>query len=402
MNQGFNVVYASQIPGVALDCDLMAGTKIGGGTATDNTAAFNSLLATASATNPIKLIIDGSSLVSGIVLPSTGYVCLEGIDRFNSGFYQKSASNADVIQNGIPYINIGGFTPTGTAPALGGPVEIRNLFINGNRGNGTNGNSNSGDPRGIPSTYWFANICLYGVNGLVIENVYSYDSSAYSFRLINCANGGIRNNIIFNPNVTPGLNQDCIHMCKPFTDFTIHGNLMYNNNSDDGVAINAPEGYSSGTMDRIVVHSNTYTGVLHAIRIYGANDGDVGTVNFSNNTGLASTAVIWVGVGTAGTGDIGARVIIGSNNVFQMTSVGSWLDLTSNVGDITLSNCVWLSPVATGNFVAGSPGTASSITLNNCQIYRTIAGNNTSTNFAAGSSYTISKFTMNNCQVVNE
>ena len=58
------VVYASQIPGVVLDANLDGPPTQ---TCTDNTARLNTVLATASAARPLKLVIDGASCIDNIV-----------------------------------------------------------------------------------------------------------------------------------------------------------------------------------------------------------------------------------------------------------------------------------------------------------------------------------------------
>ncbi len=67
---GMTYVRASQI-GCGLDCDLRNGrNKHTGGKATDDGPRINAAMASASASNPITLIIDGSALISGLFLPA--------------------------------------------------------------------------------------------------------------------------------------------------------------------------------------------------------------------------------------------------------------------------------------------------------------------------------------------
>ena len=64
--------------GCILDCDLATGLTSTGQPATDNTALLNAFLATASATNPISLVLDGPTLTTGLLIRG-GYTTIEGI-----------------------------------------------------------------------------------------------------------------------------------------------------------------------------------------------------------------------------------------------------------------------------------------------------------------------------------
>lgn len=406
MSQPYSEVKASSIAGVVLDCDLTTGTKIGGGTATDNTAALNGFLANASATNPLKLILDGPSLVTGLVLSSAGYTTIEGTEAGpGSGIYVQAASNHDAIQNGIPY-NFAGFQPTGSPPAQTGPVMLRNFMINGNRGNGTNGNSNSGNPNGITGTYWYCNITLYGVQNLHIEDMYIFNAPQYGIRLMNCSDVHISNNRISNLNLGPNTNGDGIHLCGPVTDVFITNNYL--NSVHDAIALNAPEGYPNGVIDRVVAVGNTFQNTDRAMRSYGHIEAQVGSVVFSDNEGTVGTDVIVLGVNDGiapATGDIAVRSLVASGNKFVTT--GNWLSLQAGVGEVTLTDCQWLSPSNNGAFIIGEiAGTISSLTINNCSIYRNTAGgggNPTATDLLVATvAITIKKLTINGFYVIDE
>lgn len=391
MNQGFNEVKASSIAGVALDCDLSTGLKIGGGTATDNTAALNAFLATASATNPIKLIMDGPSLITGLMLTAAGYTTIEGLGR-GTGFYMKSGSNSTAIQNPLP----------GTMPGTNGAnVILRDFMVNGNRGNGTNGNSTNGDPRGGSPLLLF-NLHLCNLNGVVLDSLYLYDAPSFGVLFDNCHDVVIEGCTVINPNLTPTFNNDGIHFNGPASDIRMSNIEIANNNSDDAIALNAPEGYS-GVIDRVTIVGCTFNGVYNALRAYGNADNQIGSVVFSDNIGVAAHAVLAVGF-NGGTGDASGRSLVFSGNTFQLTGSGQgamFLLLASNAGDITMTDCTWLNPIA-GSFISGSSN-ISSITLNNCRIYRTTSGNNTSTPvLSAGSATTIGRFTVNGFSVVNQ
>jgi hypothetical protein len=406
MNQGFNSVLASSLTGVVLDCDLSTGNHINGGAATDNTAALNAFLATASATNPIKLILDGPSLVTGLVISSAGYTTIEGIGGgLGSGIFVASGSNHDAIQNGIPYTSAG-FAPTTAAPPQTGPVALRNFMINGNRGDGTHGNSTSGSPAGISGTYWYCNITLYGVQNLHIEGMHLFNQPQYGIRLMNCSNVHINNNKISNLNLGTNTNGDGIHLCGPVTDVFITNNYL--NSVHDAVAVNAPEGYTNGVIDRVIVMGNTFQNTDRAMRCYGHSEAQVGSVVFSGNEGSVFVNVIVLGVNdgiTPSTGDMAVRSLLASGNKF--TTGTNWLSLQGGVGEVVLTDCQWLSPTNNGAFIVGEgfAGTISSLTLNNCSIYRSTAGNgNPSANeFLVGTAaITIKKLVINGMYVIDE
>ena len=115
---GMNYVRASAI-GCALDCDLSTGrNKHHGGAATDDGPRINAAMATASAANPITLIIDGSALISGLFLPAGGLLGVLPVSGAAPGFYVKSGTNNDGIHNGPPDAALH-FNPGPPAPPVG-------------------------------------------------------------------------------------------------------------------------------------------------------------------------------------------------------------------------------------------------------------------------------------------
>lgn len=398
-------VSASSI-GVVMDCNVATGQKIGGGTPTDNTTVLNTWLASVGGiTNPVELLVDGGFACKGVVLPSAGYVKLRGIGQ-GAGVFILPGSNADPIQNGIPY-NIGGFSPVGVAPAPGGPVHLENFMINGNRGNGTNGNCNTGDPRGISGTYFYCNITLYGVNGLYIKDMYIYDAPAYSIRIMNCVHVWIKNNIIYNPNTTTTINNDGVHVDGPGSDIHIIDNLINNNYSDDGIAINPPEGYSGGyNIEDVEILGNNCESVLHGVRIYGFADNNLGTVNCSNNNIIANNTGIYIGANSAGTGDASGRVLNFNGNTCKMVAGGAFFLISSSVGVINISNCVMRNGGFGGNFVNcqfANGLQVSALNISKCSIYRSTDGNTTALNLLqAGITITFNRVSIDDFKIIDQ
>src|SRR4029077_10124448 len=135
-------IRASKI-GCALNCDLRSGrNKYTGGAATDDAPRINAAMAGATADHPITLIIDGSALISGLFLPAGGHWSVAGLGC-GTGFFVKTGTNNDRIHNG----NRNAAVPSDLgppAPPRGDGVPLSNFTINGNQGNGFDGNSTSG------------------------------------------------------------------------------------------------------------------------------------------------------------------------------------------------------------------------------------------------------------------
>lgn len=396
----FNVIKASSISSVVLDCVVNpfltnVGKTVLGGAATDNTAAINKALLSLAAVGvgSVKLILDGGTLVSGLTLPTLGNYDIEGTG-WTSGIFIASGSNADPLNNG----KILPFDPNTTPPASGQYVRLANFCINGNRGNGTTGNSNSGDPRGVNGVYWYCNINLANLLGVRIEDMLVYDAGAYSIRTNNCSDVIVKGCRIINPCVTFTLNQDCVHNDGPASKITIKDNYMSNNNSDDAISIASSEGYG-GLIDNVVVEGNTFQTVANAIRIGGAAEGQIGTVLFSDNSGQTGSVGIF---GFAGATGEYIRTVIFSQNSF---TCGIYLSLNGGIGDVTLSDCVWNGPFAANFFLASLfGGSVSTITVNNCRVLRTTAGNNTNTPLlgVTTSPLAVGRLTINGYDVCNE
>jgi len=161
-------IKASEI-GCALDCDLATGRKKHtGGAATDDGPKINAAMATATADHPVTLIIDGSALISGLFLPAAGYWNIAGLGC-GTGFFVKSGTNNDGIHNGSPE-SATPSDPGPPAPPRGKNVSLSNFTLNGNRGDGHHGNSNSGIKQGS-KTSWYFGINLINLDNITIKNL---------------------------------------------------------------------------------------------------------------------------------------------------------------------------------------------------------------------------------------
>lgn len=359
---GREILTASSL-GAILDCDLTTGNKIGGGTATDNTTILNNVLSTASPTNPIHLIIDGPTLITGLVIPATGFVTIEG-NGFSSGFYMKSGSNNHVIMSAHT-------SETVLPGSRGSNVQIKNLTCNGNR----LGNSTSGDLRFMPSGHWIFGIWLMNLDHILLENLYVLNIPMFAVLFDNCGDVDCKNIHIYDPYHT--VNCDGIHIDGPANDIRI-SDCFFDNNGDDAVAINAPEGYC-GTISRVAVSNCIFKNTLTMTRVYSILDSShralVDNVSFTNcvgsvgDIGLAFGTVVRIGNANSGSTNIDWIRHLSINNCRFLGSC--FVDLLGDpIGDLEINNCVW-HPNAGNAAIGCSAGTTiANLTFNNFTIYR--------------------------------
>lgn len=289
------VYYASRIPGVKLDCDLAARAKIGGGTPTDNSTAINAVLATASSTKPIDLVIDGGcALAKPLVIPATGYVTIRGLG-WGTGLYVLPGSNAQAIQN-VAHTDLAiwqTWSPGGAQSIVGRNVAIRNLRIDAGRGtpsstntlvsgqNNSTGNAgrdgtvtdatalaSTGDARGPYSAgYWLSAVMLVGIDMLHVEDVWIYDAPAYHLNLFHCTNVYVSRCRVQAGNPGFSANTDGIHLNGGTRNVWIDN--CYFATGDDPVALNADEGDGSGG-GPLFISQCFFDNCQGGVRVYGA------------------------------------------------------------------------------------------------------------------------------------
>ena len=392
------VISTASALGCVLDCNLLTGAKIGGGTPTDNTAKINAFLATATATAPVKLIVDGGSACTGIKIPAGGHCTIEGIG-LDSGFWVLTGANAHAIANeagsggsGYPLMD-----PATTPPAQGAHVTIRNLFINGNRGNGTTGNSTTGNPTGIVTgaQVWFFGIDLISLTDVLIENVTFYDIAAYSIRLGNVTRWAVKGCTLNAPSAA--LHTDGIHVDGPAQYGVVDG-CTFLTLGDDVVALNAPEGYG-GNISNTVISNCVAIGCLTFFRCYSKiatqyTVMDTSIVNCNGSlvhNGSVTSAAFFLGNGSGATDSISG--FKASNCTFA--SDRYYLKIADPCGDVVLQNQTWDSPTNANPFIwFDSSATVSSLTLSKCKIYRTSSGSAAAYGLAASATSTIAKLTV--------
>lgn len=264
--------------GCALNCDdnnpginpgngLILAGGFAGQLAVDDTTALNAFLATATATNPIKLILDGFAYTTGLVLSAAGNTTIEGIG-WGSGIYVLNGSNQDGIR-------IGAYTAatqnsegvnTLTPPARAATdITLSNFTIDANAAHNNTG--------GGPAT---------PVNQPVSGSIAHCTFGAI---LANCTNVAVdRMNFLIAPEFALAIsNANAITVTRSrFTSGTavIHDGVhiygwcediaigdCYFATGDDAIGLNAPEGYG-GDISRVTVTNCIFNGSLSVMRVY--------------------------------------------------------------------------------------------------------------------------------------
>jgi Glycosyl hydrolases family 28 len=325
-------VRASEI-GCALDCDLNSGhNKYTGGSATDDAPRINAAMAGATADHPITLIIDGSALISGLFLPAGGNWSIAGLGC-GTGFFVKTGTNNDAIHNGPPNAAVP-FDPGPPAPARGAHVSLSNFTVNGNQGNGYNGDSTTGIRLGSNLAY-YCGINLMNLNNIVIENVVVVNTPAYHFRLSNVGNVMVSGCVM----KSYGEGTDGLHFDGPANDIAI-SNCDFTT-GDDAIALNCPEGYS-GDISRVAVSNCTFNSVS-LMRLYTVNWGTekfyIDSVSVSNCSGKLTEAAFLIGLAEGSNPNSVASLTVSDCSLSAPTILG----VAENFGNIALKN-VSLNP----------------------------------------------------------
>lgn len=373
---GMTYIRASEI-GCALDCDLATGrNKYSGGGATDDAPRINAALAGATAENPITLILDGSALISGLFMPAGGYWSIAGLGC-GTGFFVKTGTNNDGIHNGPPDAAVPS-DPGPPVPSRGKNVSLSNFTLNGNRGDGHEGDSTTGTPQGTKVT-WYFGINLMNLDKIDIKNLVLVNTPAYHIRFSNVGNVTV-SGCVMNGS---GWNSDGLHFDGPANDIAISN--CHFSTGDDSIALNCPEGYS-GNISRVSVTNCTFNS-FSLMRLYTTNGSSgrfrIDTVSVSNCNGTLSEAAFLIGL-SSGSNPNSVDSLIISDCILTAPTV---LGIAENFGSITVKNVTfipslsgvwWDGPQANrvAGFLRPSPPyggitcVGSSLSLENCQIIR--------------------------------
>ena len=375
-----NVRTASSL-GAILDCNLFTGGNITGiGSATDNTSVLQAFLNTASPINPIKLIIDGPSLITGLEIVVSGYTSIEGLGQY-CGFYIANGSNQNVI-----YVN----RPVTIPASRGKFINLQNFFVNGNAASVS------------PSTTWYMGIYICNMDYVIVKDVIIINT--YKFHIL-FENTG---NVVCDGLKLEGngvLQEDGIHFYGPDNDIRI-SNCSFHNIGDDAIAFNAPEGYY-GYISRAVVTNCTFDTVVSIARIYGVygiNTYTTDNIAFSNcvaslgGPGFAVLAGFILGFGGGFTGSDRERHISISN---CRVEAGGFAYITEDIGDLDIVNCSW-SPLGGvyGIQIVGT--TVAHLNIDGFTIFRDASFYNFNTFLQLLSGGTITQCSLRGIDVVND
>ncbi|WP_263355004.1 glycosyl hydrolase family 28 protein [Acidicapsa acidisoli] len=366
---GMTYIRASQI-GCALDCNLENGrNKYSGGAATDDAPRINAAMAAASASNPITLILDGSALISGLYMPAGGYWSIAGLGC-GTGFFIKSGSNSDGIHNGGPNA-ANPSDPGPPAPPRGANVSLSNFTLNGNQGNGRNGDSSTGTRQGNVANDWYFGINLMNLDNISIQNVVVVNTPAYHVRLSNVGHVTISGCVLR----SSGENTDGLHFDGPANDIAI-SNCSFTT-GDDAIALNCPEGYT-GNISRVTVTNCTFNS-LTLMRLYTVSPDwgpmfYIDDVKVTNCSGTVSNCAFLIGTCRYSNPNSVNGLIISDCSLTTPVV----LDLAANWGTIVLTKVSHVplninqAPgfafVRTSPVFAGMTYLGSSLSINNCTI----------------------------------
>jgi hypothetical protein len=376
---GMTYIRASEI-GCALDCDLRNGlNKHTGGAATDDGPRINAAMAGASANNPLTLIIDGSALISGLFLPAGGYWSIAGLGC-GTGFFVKTGTNNDGIHNGPPNAAIpfdpGLLDPVPPAPARGMNVSLSNFTVNGNQGNGFDGDSTTGMRLGSKLAL-YCSINLMNLDNITIENVVVVRSPAFHFRLSNVGHVEVSGCVM----QSTGVGTDGLHFDGPANDIAI-SNCNFST-GDDSIALNCPEGFS-GNISRVKVTGCTFNSWT-LMRLYttlgGANKFTIDTVSVDNCSGTLAEAAFLIGLADGSLPNSVTSLTISDCSLEAPAILG----IAENFGTIALRNVtfipsqarvVWIAPQCNDECGVLRPSplygnitsVGSSLTFDNCSI----------------------------------
>ena len=218
-------------------------------------------------------------------------------------------------------------------PARGSSVSLSNFAVNGNRGNGLNGDSTTGAPQGTLGLVYCC-INLMSLDNITIENVVVVNSPSYHMRLSNVGNVVVTGCVVS----SSGVNTDGVHFDGPANDIQI-SNCDFTT-GDDAIALNCPEGYS-GNISRVSVTGCTFHS-FSLMRLYTKAGGvpaysiDHVTVTGCSGTIAASAFLI----GTYAANDPNAILELNVSDC-QLTAPGL-LDISTDFSTISLSGVTWV------------------------------------------------------------
>jgi hypothetical protein len=351
----------------------------------DSAAILNAFLATASASNPIKLILDGTVNIStGLVISAAGHTTIEGIG-WGSGLNLYASMTAPISINSA---GPGAYNVTPPARSAS-DIVLRNFYV------AASGNN-------------YAGIMLANCTNVIVEDLNHLGGTnpGDDFAItVSNASQLFFSRCCF---ASTGIGHDGIHLDGLVSDVTISD--CYFATGDDAIALNAPEGYG-GNINRVTVTNCRFAGSLTVMRIYTSLDA---AAMPSNNVHTVSNVVV-----SNCTGYV-------AGYCFNLGITNDGLSSTSDVDqltDLSVSNCtlsgpnyfVWVgTPCGSLSFrgIKFTPASASAVAefvcpvgeflLDDFTLLRNINGYSAPGWLSTSSGAALDRVSLLNCRVVDQ
>lgn len=270
------IVFASTV------CALDSNISTGGGT--DCRAALQAVLDTASASNPLRLVVDGVGLLSaGLQIGS--HTTIEGITPA-CGFFLQSGANMPIIWNkASAAADAAADSPPEIMPLPSAGSEenvtLRNLTLNHNGVGQSDWGAGHHNPM---ATY------LCGIKRLHMENIRVLNSRAWTFCMQGLEDFTFSNLIAEHPEDTDGWHYGGgLHLMAPMRRIRGAG-LRILNGTDDAIALTHPDGSPGGDIEDVVIHDVEFDHCDTGIKFEGQSGAGHMTrnVHFSNVRGTVT------------------------------------------------------------------------------------------------------------------
>jgi hypothetical protein len=383
-------VYASSIPGVVLDCNLFTGKNASGGTPTDNASAINAVLATATANNPVHLVIDGGSAIGhAIKIPPTGHVTISG-HGWSTGFFILPGSNCHGITNtaGTDLASNATWNPgIGPTSQLGQNVTLRDFRLHCNRGTFPTGNCNGGkdgtfpagsgtpDARGSYAQWLLTGIFLNALDNVEIDRLWIYDAPTFHASLYACTKVWAHHCRVEAATPSFSGNTDGFHFNGGCQSCLV--SWCWISTGDDAVGFNLDEGNGQDGADLVMADCVT-VGCQSVLRVYGKDNAACRRVEMRN---VKSTGVRVTGI-TLGDPSGSASTLAEATHSLSVTDcdfsggANAVMTVSGNAGHVEFTRVRMLEPLQGVPMVlmTSSTSTISTLVFRDCAIYRNTFG----------------------------
>jgi hypothetical protein len=309
----------------------------------DNTTILNAFLATATATNAVKLILDsGKITVSGLVISPYGNTTIEGCGS-GSGIVVAGGEPVDAIRIGAYVAGTGNsegaynITPPARSAVN---IVLRNFSVDPTGAI----NASANQPVTGAAAHSTYGCVIANASNVKIENVDFLQAPTYAVMITNCDHVKVTGCSF----TSTGTIHDGVHidgLCEKIgienCDFAT---------GDDAIALNAPEGYG-GDISDVTVTNCRFLGSLTVMRIYTSvttatlptnNVHKVRRVVVSNCTGTTRQFCFDLGItdGVNPTTDVDQLVDLSVSNC-SFSSPNGLAGLYTPIGSLRFTNVVY-------------------------------------------------------------